>query len=276
MQKEEFDEIIRNHPQSVTKMLEALLDEEMNKPEDEIDFERVTELSSAISCAYVPKEEQESAVRSGIEQVLQKNADRNRKKIKKRWTKPIAAACACAAVLFGANAWSVHATGSTLLRLTYSFFTDHVEYQLPSQPNGDYSSMVQSADDPYGMRTECEKDGFSPRVPQYIPDGFELTVTEHNATKKLKYVSFTYKNGKQLISIYFEFHKKDDLAGLTVGIPSDHHNISEMEINGVIVTLSREDEQYNANFVIDQTFYSIFTQNVDYAESERILRSIFE
>ncbi len=276
MKREEFENTILNNPPAMIEILEDLLNSEMSKPDDQKDFDRIAALSSAISRAYISKEDQKEIVCSGISQILQKNADNNRKKIKRSWKRPLAVACACIVVLLGANAWAFHVTGSTLWQLAYSFFSDHVEYQLPSQINGEFSNTGQSAYDPYGIRAECEKDGFSPLVPKYIPDGFELTGVEHNRYGTITIVSFTYRNNKQLISFDFEFHEEDDLSELTIGIPSDQNNIFELERNGVIIALSREGGQYNAHFVQSKTLYGLFTENIDYSVSESILNSIFE
>ena len=276
MKREEFENTILNNPPAMIEILEDLLNSEMSKPDDQKDFDRIAALSSAISRAYISKESQKEIVCSGINQILQKNTDNNRKKIKRSWKRPLAVACACIVVLLGANAWTFHVTGSTLWQLAYSFFSDHVEYQLPSQINGEFSNTGQSAYDPYGIRTECEKDGFSPLVPKFIPEGFKLTEVVHHTNGTKRIASFTFINDNQLMSLDYEYYETDDPEQFSIGIPSDQHNISELERNGVIITISCEDGQYNAQFVQNQTIYGLFTENVDYTVSESILNSIFE
>ena len=73
------------------------------------------------------------------------------------------------------------------------------------------------------------------------------------------------------ISVYYDnFHNE---VGQT-GIPSDHFNISETEVNGCPAIISKEDNQYTITYQRDKTVFFMFTRDVSYDECEKIVKSI--
>ena len=74
-----------------------------------------------------------------------------------------------------------------------------------------------------------------------IPDGFVLTTIDTNHNDIEQSVRFIFENNKENFSIgytkYFNEIPK-------IGIPSDHCNISETEVNGSTAVVSKEDDQY--------------------------------
>ena len=188
----------------------------------------------------------------------------------------LAAVCACIMLVIGANAWSLHATGVGLLSRTYRFSSKSFSFDLSDTDK--YASLdIGEQGDPYGIRAECEKHGFSPLVPQYRPEGYALIETAYKPTNIRQYVFFTFKNRKKIISMsYYYYPDSDNIQTKGWGFPSDTHNVSELVINGVTVTVSQEDLQYRAMFLLNNTIYSFGTKEIDYAEAEQILRSMFE
>lgn len=84
-------------------------------------------------------------------------------------------------------------------------------------------------------------------------------------------VRFIFKKGNQSISFDFEVYKNE--VG-QIGIPSDHYNISETEINGYPAIVSKEDNQYTITYQKDKTVFFMFADGVPYDECERIVESI--
>lgn len=279
MKNKELSELIQNNRNADREMIEemrAALKLETEKPLEKRDFDYIEQLSESLARATVPEAVREDAIQSGIKAVLRKNAEK-KPMIRRKWLGAVSAACACLVLLIGGNAWAIHATGSNLFQLTYSFFTDHFEFQYSSIHEGSSGIVSQSdASDPYGIRTVCEQHGFTPHTPAYLPDGVTLTETNLQERKKSTFLQFFYAKGSSHISlVYQNFSDDTDLSDRTFGIPSDYQNVSELELDGNTVVISKEDQQYTAFFMIGSTVYTLYTDNLDYTESEHILRSMF-
>ncbi len=84
-------------------------------------------------------------------------------------------------------------------------------------------------------------------------------------------VRFIYWKDNQNFSIdYTRYWNEVD----RIGIPSDHYNISETEVNGSPAIVSKEDNQYTITYQKDKTVFFMFAQDVPYDECEKIVESI--
>ena len=255
--------------------LKAMLDAEIQKPYSKRNYDLMAELSAAITDATITKAKYEESINKGLE--IQQHIIQKRKEKKHRWVRPLAVACSCLVILLVSNALAIHVTGSNLLELTYSIFDDRVEFQYPSSESSHSLEFPATEDDPYGIRAECEKDGFSPLVPHYLPEGFVQDQISHSNGKQIAACSFVYRNGKELISLEYRFfYDEKSLTETTFGIPSDKHNITELDINGIKIVISKEDGQFTSVFTTQQVSYTLYTENLAYEESEKILHSLFE
>ena len=59
-----------------------------------------------------------------------------------------------------------------------------------------------------------------------------------------------------------------------IGIASDHYNITEQMVNDTIVYISKEEQQYTAAFMVDDTQYVLAADGVDYDECYQVLISM--
>ena len=253
--------------------MQVMLQSEISKPYSKRNYDLIRELTAAITDATVPKAEFEESVERGLnklERVIQKQKVQRKNRI----LKPIAVAATCFVLLIGANAWSLHATGSSLFKLSYSVFSDFFSFRY-SDSLISTDSMMDSGD-PYGIRAECEKDGFSPLVPKYLPEGFELKKVSHNPFENKQEYKFCFYNNSQKIILDYFFYDEQEQAQESFSIPSDQHNIEEMECDDTTVVISKEDGQFTAFFIKDQTVHLLYTENIDYTDSKKILQSYFE
>ena len=149
--------------------LRKMLEKEIQKPYEERNYELIDELTAAITDATIPQAEFEATIQR---EMMQQEKTIREESVHRatRFRKPLVAACACLVLLIGLNAFSIHATGLNLLQLTYSLFNDNVQFHYPSSESSNLQP-IESANDPYGILSECEKNGFSPLVPQYLPEG---------------------------------------------------------------------------------------------------------
>ncbi|MDE6679042.1 MAG: DUF4367 domain-containing protein [Ruminococcus sp.] len=128
-----------------------------------------------------------------------------------------------------------------------------------------------SEDDPYGFNAKLAEYDIEFETPHYIPKGFNLGNVEYNENSAKTSILFEFYNGKQSISVYYDnFHNE---VGQT-GIPSDHFNISETEVNGCPAIISKEDNQYTITYQRDKIVFFMFTRDVSYDECEKIVKSI--
>lgn len=240
--------------------LEAMIDNELSKPEP--DCELVYELTL-------------NALKSKGRKPLCNDVDAKLKELKAtqekekkhfhmpKWLTGLAAACI---MLIFTNVISVSAWNMNI----FSLFVEFTQGGAKINFGQDKEEIVLpvSESDPYGIIGKCEEIGITVETPHYIPDGFILTYIETDTLQR-KCICFVYEKGKQLISITI-----DDCMGDTVGIPSDHHNISEREICGHTAIISKEDNQMISIFRSGNFYVSIGTRNVDYIECDKILDSI--
>ncbi|MDE6034986.1 MAG: DUF4367 domain-containing protein [Ruminococcus sp.] len=110
-----------------------------------------------------------------------------------------------------------------------------------------------------------------PETPEYIPENFSLLNIDTEELTICKIISFYYKSGKKKINFtWYEFYI-DDIP--PVGIPADTHNLTEQKINNNTVYILKEDNQFTATYIIDNTVHFMYTDNVGYDECEKILES---
>ena len=63
---------------------------------------------------------------------------------------------------------------------------------------------------------------------------------------------------------------------LPVTIPSDTQQVTEQTIQGNLIRVFKEDQEYRALFMIDRTQYLLYANRLDYDECQRVLQSMFE
>lgn len=130
--------------------------------------------------------------------------------------------------------------------------------------------LAVSDDDPYGIIGLCNSTGIYIETPHYLPEGFKLIKIDTEEADDFKYVFMRYENGKQFITFTF-----DTYLGEMISIPSDKHNIYEIEVNGNKAIVSKEDNQMILIFLSGDNVFNMFTQDVDYSECEKIIDSIY-
>lgn len=244
--------------------IEKLLDKEISKKNPNFKYiNKLSEILIEAQSGGVPEIDVDEAYEKF------KVISKQRKAV--RVPKWVCGVAACITVLFCGNIYTVSAYDMNVFSFTVEYmeggvkigFNQETEIVLPT-----------SEDDPYGIIAVLAENGIeNVETPHYIPDGFILTLVDtENIPDYCNYAGFVYKKGKQLISLHFEkFANEEDAYNFC--IPSDEHNISEIDINGHPAVMSREDDQMIMAFCCDSTYFSMFTGNVDYIECDKILKS---
>ena len=175
----------------------------------------------------------------------------------------------CMVLVLAANCITVLAYDMNIISAVIKFTQGGFSVDFGNQP--EKIVLPTSEDDPYGLIAKLAEYDIEFETPHYIPEGFTLSRIGNNENSSATSVTFDFYNGEQSINIsYDKFHNE---VG-QIGIPSDHYNISETEVNGSPAIVSKEDNQYTITFQKDKTVFFMFTQDVPYDECEKIVESI--
>lgn len=258
--------VLSENPSDTVKSaeeLEAMLDKELSKPENEIDFGLVNELSIAVSEARgksVDIDVNEMFKKFETEKLAEKKSFRMPK-----WSAGLIAACLI--LVFG-NAYTVKAWNMNIVTFIVEFTKGGAIIDLGSESKE--VILPTSESDPYGIIAKCSEMGINTETPHYIPEGFILAEMDTENNADFKYAMFSFKDGQKTICFTVETYEE----GEQIGIPSDEHNISETYVNGHKTAVSREDNQMLAVFRTGGYLITVFTQDVDYGECDKILENI--
>lgn len=257
--------------------MQTLLEQESRKPAQKRDYDLIEQLSAAIYEA-TSTEDLSAIAAKNIAQLAAQSAEKSRKHRYSRWMRPVVALAACVMICLCLNAWTIHTFGMNLPKTIYQITKGAISLRP-----GDFDSSVIdleiAEDDPYGIRTECEKFDFSPMTPSYLPEGMQLQdLTSNDA--KTKRVTFTFRSSKHnnLQMSYRYAEKSQDYENVYFGFPSDHYQFHEENLGGYTVLISWEDEVFHAVFCDSDThiIYHLGSNHIGYDESYRVLCSYFE
>ena len=250
--------------------LKQQLDEERAKPLKKRDFDKINSLSHEIS--ELLDGEQQEDYSDGINRLFDRISDyeKAKKKPSIAFRKLIPIVCS-AVFLFTANCISVAAWNMNIFSAVIEFTKGGFSVDF-GKSDYEVIELPTSENDPYGIVAECAKYEIYPETPHYLPDGFELSAIDSNVNESYSNsITFVYTKGGASISISYDLYFNE--VG-QIGIPSDHYNISETQVNGYPAIVSKEDNQYTITFVKDKTVFFMFTQDVPYDECEKIVASI--
>lgn len=247
--------------------LKEMLDKELSKPDDQIDYEFVDELTTAV-IESERKERLTADIDTELNKLQERTSKHNRIIRFPKWAIGLSAACV---ILFCANCISVSAWDmnifSAVIELTKGGFSVDFGKNKP-----EIIELTTSEDDPYGIIAECAKYDIYMGTPHYIPDSFVLTDIDININEDYaNTVCFIFRNGQQNFSIDYTKYCKETSQ---IGIPSDHYNISETMVNDSPAIVSKEDNQYTITYQKDKTVFFMFAEDVPYDECEKIVESI--
>lgn len=256
-----------NFQNKTAEELKSMLDNELSKPDSEIDFALVDELTTAVIEAE-GKQRLTVNIDEEFSKLQGKTAIRRRTFHFPKWAVGVSAACV---MLLCANFISVAALNKNIISAVIEFTKGGFSVDFNLSDN-ETSELNVSEQDPFGMVAECAKYGIYSETPHYLPKGFKLDSIEPNINEEYaNTVSFRFIEGDK--SICIDFTRFWGEVG-QIGIPSDDFNISEIEVNGCPAIVSKEDNQYTITYQNDKTVFFMFTQNVSYDECEKIVKSI--
>lgn len=268
MDKEKLERLLSDVDMEILSDLKKDLAEEMNTPVEERDEKLISELEDMI-CKTEEEIINESKKRS-LEAVM-KMLDEYKEPKHPRIYKRLSIAAACLLVVLGLNTASLKVFGQNIFSAAYHFTKGGITISSEKYDNNDGSSVSES--DPYGMKAKCAEYGFFPDTPSYIPEGFILDQIYEECNDESDIVIFYYKSNNIKLNFFFTNYKTNNEIP-PIGIPTDTYNVTEEQINGHTTYILKEDKQFTAVFIDKKIEYSIFAENLDYNECNKILENL--
>lgn len=199
--------------------------------------------------------------------VKQKNDNIKRKSCLKKWAAGIVSSFLL--VILFSNAYTISAYNKNAFSMFIEFI-DGGGVKIDFRNEHGKIGLSVSDDDPYGIIGLCNSTGIYIETPHYLPEEFNLMKLDTEESDDFKYVFMRYENGDKFITFTFDTY----LGGME-SIPSDKHNIYEIEVSGHNAIVSKEDNQMILIFPSGNFTFVMFTQDVDYSECEKIIDSIY-
>lgn len=263
---------INTTDQAFLKELHEKLDLELTKPVEERDFDRIEELTEAITTM----EGTEQLVQAQAAEAIPKlQLENHRRKITLRRNRlKVLIPCACAAVVLAANIWSVAAFDRNIFSAAVDWFDGGFTLQMSES---DAVILPATEEDPYGIMAKCEEYGFTPLTPTYLPEGFVLDHIATNTSSNSSSVRFYFKKDNFLKDdalLIVDITHYNEGAGIPpIGIPSDGTPPEEEIISGIPMITLKEDDQFTATFQYRNTVYLISGYDLDYDECYKLAAS---
>ena len=247
--------------------INQMLEEELSKKPSERNYDKIEELTKAYSELSDEESFIHEAAERGIRQLTEQNEKHHRIYMTRNLRLWLTAGVA-AAVMLIANAVSVAAFHQNVFSVVVNYAKKGFSIGYPETEK---IELPTSQDDPYGIIAECAKYDLYPETPHYLPEGFALENIEIFDRDVAKRLAFNYRRNNEFIVIYYtelyDFNFKS-------GIPSDHFNLEEIQVNGKSAIISKEDGQFTLIYYDNNMEYVIATNHLDYNECDKIVASI--
>lgn len=245
------------------------LQAEIDKPADMRDYDLIQELTAKITMLDGSEEWIQQRTEKGIRLVQAEIWHHFRKK-RIRMVR-ILVSCAC--LLLCCNIGSYKVYGMDMFSAAYRLIKGGIVFDLTQQDDAPEEAGNCYLEE---MQKICAEHDMEILLPSYIPSGFQPAAVygKYVYGKRSKEMEFYFKKGK--IKLNFNIEEFQDIDSyIPLGIPSDEQNISKQVINGTTVYIVKEDNQFNALFLVGTTQYAIFTDGLDYDVCQRVLDSFF-
>lgn len=252
--------------------LEQTLNAELAKPEGEIDYALVMEISEALCKIYgISEVELARGQKKCIARLFPKQ--NCQKRIANKRVKPlVACAIVICSLLFVAHL-PIRSAGVDLIPEIVNVLDGSVILSLDGSRNA-HLQPVKRQDDPWGIADDLEAIGIPAFVPSYAPDGIrEVRRTmEKNTHRSELSVWYDYGEGHFLFcATTLHDTKSWDAAW---GIPTETYQLKNGDCNGIYMITLEEEDRYYAVFAVDHTRYLFSAYGVDFAVCHAMIESI--
>ena len=249
--------------------LRKAIQAETEKPLNEQDYDFIDEASQTISRINGTDRLIDERTETGIQKLHCKIRAFKRKMRLKR--AGIIAACACM-VLVVSNIFSYHVYGINAFSAVYQMLNGGVTVDL-TKPNGSADAGGNLYEQE--MKDLCARYKIDAFIPTYIPAGFKPTENygRFDELDEQKNLSFYFKRNESKLTLrILDYESADSIT--PIGIPTDSYNITERTINGTLVSIMKEEQEFRAVFLIGTTQYLLSADKLDYDECQLVLDSM--
>ena len=185
-------------------------------------------------------------------------------------SKKAVVAVASVIVLFTTNTIVRATTNESILTLAVNIAENSF-----SIDNNKVIKLPVSENDPYGIRTECQKYKYTPDVPFYLPEGFELMEmhqsTPSNYDFDSRFNAFKFKKGTSCILFNYNY---DPNMSDSMPLRYDESECTVITINGAQAALVKRENGYTVDYYKNKITYFIDFQYVDFDEIDKVINSI--
>lgn len=256
-----------NLEKDVLNEINQILEEELLKKPSERDYDKIAELTKTYSELSGEEDFIHEATKRGISQLIEQDVKRPQihmmRKLRLWLTVGVAAV-----IMLTVNMISVAAFQQNVFSVVVNYAKKGFSVEPPETEK---IELPTSPEDPYGIIAECAKYELYPETPHYLPEGFVLENIEVFNEDVAKRLTFHYiKNNETIAISYKELYD----SNFKSGIPSDHFNLEEVQVNGKSAIISKEDGQFTLIYYDDNVEYIIATNHLDYDECNKIVASI--
>ncbi|MCR5305022.1 MAG: DUF4367 domain-containing protein [Oscillospiraceae bacterium] len=249
--------------------LRSAIQAEMEKPADEQNYDFIEDAAQTISRITGTDQLIEQRTEDGIRKLNIKIRSYKRKnRIKK-----ISVIAICASlVLAVCNIFSYHVYGTNAFFAVYRMLDGGVTVDLtkPDEPTDADGNPYE-----HEMKELCTQYQIDAFIPTYIPAGFKPTENygKYEEVGEQKLLSFYFKRNESKLTLrILDYESADSVT--PIGIPTDTYNISERTINGTLVSILKEGQEFRAVFLIDTIQYLLSADKLDYDECQLVLDSM--
>ena len=256
-----FDDTLN---ESVEENLKRIIDEELEKPKEEIDSDLLEYCLDELG--RLESEKSNIVAGEGKELIS------NEKKVKYRKKKWIIVAAAVLLFIVGAVSVSAIVDQGDLWKGVIEFYDDHIRINFKQRESDDAENYSMPVSE---LAQELKKHGFdSVLLPEAIlSDEYEITNIEYEETELILTANVVFKNAKGAGYVHIEKYFNEDI------VPNnDYQNVSnsieEIRVGDVSVfCFQQEDDAYTITYKYGLYLYTIFVPN-DHDEAINFAKSI--
>jgi DNA-binding transcriptional MerR regulator len=238
------------------KEIKSLIDEELKKPDEEMDRALIDECIQFLAEIKDSHEEEISDVRMGenISRINQSLGLKRRKRfMENRLVKASSIVVILIVVFVFANFMVAKATGQNVFDGIVEFGQNFIGLDFNKQAS---SSPIVENDQLYqSIKAECTKYDLSPLIPKSYPKDMKLINLKENNTTQSKVLTITVGENKNSVVIFIAYYL--DKQNIPEFKMPDSTKLDQLNANGNAIYLSKEADKYTAVFNDGNYLYNI-------------------
>lgn len=254
------------------KETQRQLEEEISKPFRKRDYNKIEELTSRVRSISESREAAQLRDECGKKYLHERINEQSAKKKRRLPASGLIAALCCLTIVLGLNMYSFSTFGTNIITAVVKHTQGGISLDF-SQPDSGNSETEVSEADSYGIKEKCLEYGVDCAAPEYIPEGFVLDDFMCEELSDSTNCIFYYSRGEDIFNLTIEKYKSSELIP-PVLIPNEESNVREEFINGNLVYVMNENENYTAVYSSGDIVYLFYTSGTEFEEIYKVIKSM--